>query len=132
MIQRSCVADIGEMAEQFDRRDQLGARFKSALQTECEHRAALAAEIFLRQRVIVAVRQPSIGNPADLVAAFEPLRHRQSIVTMTLHPQRKRFHTGQNLEGVKRCQGRPQIAQRQGARRQDKGQIAKSIVKTLP
>ncbi len=51
--QRACVADIGEVREQFEVRDELDAGFVATLQSECEDGAGAVRRIALRHGVIL-------------------------------------------------------------------------------
>src|SRR5262249_48565154 len=64
--QRTRVADIGEMREQFHVRYELDPGVISALEPEREHRAGAVRHVFLREIVVTVARQARIAHPDDL------------------------------------------------------------------
>ena len=63
--QRFGVAHIDEPLDQLERVVELLAGLEAALDPEGQQRAGAPAEIFLRERVIGAVREARIVDPLD-------------------------------------------------------------------
>ncbi len=119
--QRARIADIGEMAEQLDLRDQLHPGVVATLQPEGEHRPALAAEISVGERLVGIGLEPGIGHPCHLLVVLQPFGHGERIGAVPFHAQRERFHPGQRQPCVLRGHGRPKVTQAKHAAGRDEG-----------
>ncbi len=85
------IADVGEMREQPQRRDERDAGLISTFEAEREHGARPLGNETLGQRMIGARGQTGIVHPGDLVVLLEPGRDFEGVVGVALHPQRQRF-----------------------------------------
>ena len=89
--QRFGVADIGQMREQFDRVDELLARFQAALDAKADEAAETALEVLRGDFVARIVGQAGIGDPVDQRMGFEPAGDFQRVGRMLFLPQRQAF-----------------------------------------
>ena len=122
----SDVADVGEMREQFQRRDELHAGIVSALQAEREHSAGATRTKF-GQGMIGAGGEPGVVHPGTVGMLFQPRRHSKRVVAMPGHPERQRLDAGQNEKGIHRRDRRSDVAQAHDARGNRKGHVAEGL-----
>jgi enoyl-CoA hydratase len=85
--ERTGIADVREVREQFDIGDELDAGVIAALESEGEHGAAALRHVFLRQRVVLVVLETRIAHPGHFRPLRQPFRDIERIVTMALHAQ---------------------------------------------
>ena len=119
------VADIREMREEFEALDEFRARRVAALDAEDDHRAALAAEIFFVEFEIRIVGQTGEAHPLDLRMVFQMLRDSERVLAMPLHAERERFDSLQKHPRIVGRDARTEIAERNHAHADGKGDRAK-------
>lgn len=126
--QRLRVADVGQVANQFQVVDDLSRLFGVAFDAERQYAAEAVAQVFFCQRVVRTVFEAGIIDAFDLRVFFEPLRDFQRVVDAALYSQRQRFEALQQLKGIERAQARSQIAQSFGTRADCERDVAEGAV----
>ena len=109
--QRFRVADVSQMADQTEVVYDLRRLLRTAFHTERQHAAETVAEVFLRQRVVLAAFESRIADVFDLGMLFQPLRDRKCVVHAALYAQRERFESLRQQERVERADAGADVAQ---------------------
>src|SRR5262249_10519000 len=126
--ERTRVPDIGEMRKQLYVGYEPDARVIAAFEPEREAGARALGHVLLREIVITIAEQLRITPPRHLALIGKPLRHRQSIVAVSLHAQRQRLDAREDEKGVEWRQRRPDVAQGQHTAGDGEGEIAEGLV----
>jgi hypothetical protein len=85
------VADIGQMAVQLESVDEASSGLEPAFDAEGQDGTGTAGLVLLGPLVPRARFQSGIGDPLDLVSGLEPLRDRERVLAVPLHPQAQRL-----------------------------------------
>ena len=104
--ERAGVADIDEALHEAQRVVERLAALEATDDAESEQRRGLAAEVATRERVIGAVREPSVIDPGDALVATQEFGDGAGVGDMALHAQRHRFDALKDQERVERRQHR--------------------------
>ncbi len=125
--QRARVADIDEPLDQAERIVKRLGRLEAALDAESEQRRRAAAEVFLRQRVIRAVREAGVVDPGDARVGAQEIGDAAAVFDMALHAQRDGLDALQQQERAHRREHRAGGALIDAARARDIGLGAETL-----
>ena len=85
----SCIADVGELKEEFQIVHNCGALLGSAFDTEDDHSALAIRQVLLRQRVGRVARQTGIAHPGDFRMGGQELGDLSGVLRMAGNAQRE-------------------------------------------
>ena len=97
-----CVADVGQVGEDLDLVDDLGARVASAFDAEADDPTETAVQILLGVLVVGVRGEAGVVDSADGRMGRQELRNRQRVLVVGLDAQRERLDSLEDLPGVER------------------------------
>lgn len=105
------VADVGQVADELEAVDDLGAGGGAALDTDGEDTAVPAGEV-LGGRLVGGVRgQAGVGDPVDVLVLLEPLGEGEGVGGVTLGTERERLETEDELLRAEGVEGGAEVAE---------------------
>src|SRR5690349_5567781 len=126
--QRLGVADVGEVAHEGERLDELHAGVEAALDAECEERSRALRQVLLCERVIAALGQAGVVHPRDLRMVAQEFSHPHRVGDMPIHAHRQRLQPLQQQPRVERRDRRAEDAQHLHARLHGEAEVAEGLV----
>lgn len=109
--ERLRVADVGEVADQLEAVDDLGAAGRAALDADGEHTAVAAGEVLGRGRVRRVRVEAGVRDPADVLVLLEPLGEREGVRRVALGTERERLQAEDQLLGAEGVEGRAEVTE---------------------
>ena len=95
--QRLAVAHIGQVGDELEVVNDLGARVVAALDAEGEDAAEAAGEVLLCELVRGVRFETEVGHPGDVVVALEPFRQCEGVLRVALGAETERFEAEDEL-----------------------------------
>ncbi len=127
--QTLCIADVREVAEEFEPIDKVAPRIQATFDAKAENRARTFRQIFFRERVIGVALETWVCNPTDSRMLFQEFRDVLRVAHVAVHSQTQCFQSLQEQPGVHRRLARADIAQDLHAGFQDKRGRAETCIR---
>ena len=125
--QRLRVADVGQVAGEFDAVDELHAGGLAALDAEADDGAGPVGQIFPGVLMPGVVRQAGVVDPLDGGMLAEPLGDGLGVSAVCGHPQVQRLQPQQEQEGAEGAHAAAHVAQQVGADVHNIGDVAHGL-----
>lgn len=121
------IANVGQVGDELEVVDQLGAFFEAALHTKAEHSTKSSLEILLCDCIGRMALKTRVGNPADFRALLKILCQSEGVLGMALCAQGESLDTNQQLLRRKGIKIGTQVAHNLNSRADDKGDGTESL-----
>ncbi|GJE71396.1 hypothetical protein CHKEEEPN_2942 [Methylorubrum podarium] len=113
--QRFDLADIHEVRDQLQARDEAQGGRLAALEREGEDRARPLRHVAVGQSLALLTGQGRVAHPFDRRMVLQVGGHGLGVGAVALHPQRQRLDAGEREEGVHRREAGAEVAQAEQA-----------------
>lgn len=99
--ERLCVTDVGEVGDELEAVNDLGASLGTTLDAECEDTAESALEVLFGHLVRWMALETRVRNPCDVLVLLEPAGKREGVGGVSLATERESLETEEKLVGAK-------------------------------